>query len=819
MLNDIRYGLRQLFKHPAFTIIAILTLALGIGANTAIFSVVNAVLLKPLPFPEPDQLIAFGMTDARAKDQTNLGSLSYPDFFDFRDQNRTLASSAVYRDRAFALSAEEGATSLRGQKVSAEFFNVLGIKPQIGRGFTRDDEQPGGGAAGFTVIISHDFWKRHYGADPNVIGRSIVLDRRPYTIAGVMPAGFQFPIQNDPIDFYVTIAEDAANPDGSQPQTKQRGNHSLQAIARLKPGATLPQAQADLAAIAAALTKQYPESNTNFGVLAKTLREDMIGDVRTALYILFGAVVCVLLIANANVANLLLARASARGKEIALRAAMGASRVRIIRQLLTESVLLSALGGVAGLLLAQWGTEALIKTVPDNIPRIANIQLDASVLLFTFLVSMATGVIFGLVPAWQASHVDLNSSLKSGTRGGAGGENKGGFRNALIMAEVALALVLLISAGLLIQSFARLGRVQPGLRTERLLTARIGLSDVGYPKNENVIAFFDQFLPRVRAIPGVESASAILPLPLSGSNMVTSFDSEDHPLPEGQRPGAPVRIIATDYFKTAGIPVRGGRVFDERDQYTSTPVVIVNERFVQKFFSGQNVLGKKIQPGFSADETGEKWREIIGVVGNVKHLSLKNDDSPEMYLPRTQIPIGSMSIVIRTALSDPASITTSLRKELAAMDATIPLTRVLVFDQYISRSLARPRFNTLLLSIFAATALILTAIGIYGVLAYSVSQRTNEIGIRIALGAGKSSIFRLIVGQAMTLVGISVVIGLAGAFAATRLLSSLLFGVGASDPVTFISIVLLVSVVAFIAAWLPARRATRVDPIIALRAE
>jgi predicted permease len=819
MLNDIRYGFRQLIKHPAFTIIAILTLALGIGANTAIFSVVNAVLLKPLPFPEPEQLIAIGMTDTRQKGETNLNSLSYPDFFDFRDQNRTLASSAVYRDRSFALSGEEGATSLRGQKVSAEFFDVIGIKPAIGRAFVRDDEQGGGGPGGFKVIISHDFWQKHFGADPNVVGRTIVLDRRQYTVSGVMPAGFQFPISNDAIDFYVTIAEDAANPDGSLPATKQRGNHSLQAVARLKPGATVAQAQADLAAIAAALTKQFPESNTHFGVLVKPLREEMIGDVRTALYILFGAVVCVLLIANANVANLLLARASARGKEIALRAAMGASRTRIIRQLLTESVLLSGLGGIAGLLLAQWGTEALIKTVPQNIPRISTIQLDASVLVFTLLVSLLTGVIFGLVPAWQASHVDLNSSLKSGTRTGGGGEGKGRIRNALIMAEVALALVLLISAGLLIQSFARLGRVQTGLRSDRLLTARIGLPDVAYPKNENVIAFYDQFLPKVRAIPGVESASAILPLPLSGSNMVTSFDSEDNPLPEGQRPGAPVRIIATDYFKTTGIPIRQGRVFDDRDQYQSAPVVIVNERFVQKFFPGKNVIGKRIQPGFSADDSGEKWREIIGVVGNVKHLNLKNEDSPEMYLPRTQIPIGVMSVVIRTSVSNPNAITNSLRKELAALDATIPLTSVRVFDEYISRSLARPRFNTLLLSIFAGTALVLTAIGIYGVMAYSVSQRTSEIGIRIALGAGKSSIFRLIVGQAMTLVAISLVVGVAGAFAATRLLNSLLFGVGASDPVTFIGIVLLVSAVAFIAAWLPARRATRVNPIIALRAE
>src|SRR5438105_3984409 len=567
MMNDIRYGLRQLIKHPAFTIIAIVTLALGIGANTAIFSVVNAVLLKPLPFPEPDQLIAVGMTDTRQKGQTELNSLSYPDFFDFRDQNRTLASSAVYRDLSFALTSEEGATSVHGVKVSAEFFDVLGIKPKMGRAFVRDDEQAGGGAGGFKVIISDEFWKKHFGGDPNVIGRTITLDRRSHTVIGVMPAGFQFPIQNDETDFYVTIAADAANPDGSKPQTQNRGSHSLQAVARLKPGVTVTQANSDLSTIADALAKQYPDSNTHFGVLAKPLREDLIGDVRTALYILFGAVVCVLLIANANVANLLLARASARGKEIALRAAMGASRGRIIRQLLTESVLLSGLGGGFGLLLAQWGTEALVKTVPQNIPRISNIQLDASVLVFTLLVSLVTGVVFGLVPAWQASHVDLNSSLKSGSRTGSAGEGKGRVRNALIMAEVAIALVLLISAGLLIQSFARLGRVQSGVRTERLLTARISLPDSAYPKNENIIAFSDKFLSGIRALPGVESASTIVPLPLSGNNMTTSFDVEERPLPQGQRATAPIRVIATDYFKTMGIPVRQGRVFDERDRF------------------------------------------------------------------------------------------------------------------------------------------------------------------------------------------------------------------------------------------------------------
>jgi putative ABC transport system permease protein len=817
MMNDLRYGLRQLWKHPAFTLVAVLTLALGIGANTAIFSVVNAVLLKPLPFPEPEHLIAVGMTDTRQKGtQTDLGSLSYPDFFDFRDQNHTLNSIACYRDPLFALAAAEGAQSIHGVTCSAEFFDVLGIKPIMGRAFSRADEQAGGGPGGPKVILSHDFWQKQFGGDQNVLGRTLELDRRQFTVIGVMPDRFQFPIQTDPIELYATFAQDA---EGTSPSTAQRGSHFIKAIARLKPGATTAQAQADLSAIAENLAQLYPTTNTHFGVAARPLREDLIGDVRVALYILFGAVVCVLLIANANVANLLLARASVRGKEMALRAALGASRLRIVRQLLTESLLLSGLGGLLGLLFAQWGTEALITAIPNNIPRIGEIRLDAAVLGFTLLVSLATGVIFGLVPAWQASHVDLNSSLKSGSRTGGGGERKGRLRNGLVMTEVALALVLLICAGLLIQSFARLGQVQPGVRTERLLTARIGLPESAYSKNEQIIAFFNQFLTRIRALPGVESASTIVPLPLSESNMVTTYDVEERPLPEGQQAAAPVRIIDNDYFKTTGVPLRQGRAFNENDRFDSSPVVIVNERFAAKVFPGQNAVGKRIKPGFAADDGPEKMREIVGVAGNVKHRSLRNDDTPEMYLPQTQIPFNIMTLVVRTSVSNPGNLTSAIRSELAALDHNIPLVSVRLFDEYISLSLARPRFNALLLSIFAGTALLLTAIGIYGVMAYSVAQRTNEIGIRIALGAGKNSIFRLVVGQAMAIVAISLALGLVGAFAATRLLNSLLFGVGAFDPITFISIVLLVSVVAFLAAWLPARRATRVDPIIALRTE
>ena len=820
MLTDIRYGLRQLIKHPGFTIVAVLTLALGIGANTAIFSVVNAVLLKPLPFPAPNELVAVGGVDlTETASPPKLSSMCYPDFFDFRDQNHSFTGMTVYRDLNLALVDEQEAQSVRGEKVSGEFFDVLGVKPIMGRGFARADEQPGGGPGGFKVVLGYAFWQSHFNRAEDVIGRVLMLDGRPHTVIGVMPQGFQFPIQTDPIEMYITLAEDAATPDGSTPYTQQRGSHSLLGIGRLKPGVSAAQANAELRTIAAALEKKYPETNTKWGAGLQPLRDELVGDVRTALYVLFGAVACLLLIANANVANLMLARASVRGKEIALRSALGASRARIIRQLLTESVLLAAFGGALGLLIAQWGTEALVAAVPQNIPRVSAIRLDGLVLGFTLLLSLATGIIFGLVPAWQASHVDLNTALKSGTRGAGGSEGKHRVRNALVMTEVALALILLICASLLIQSFARLGKVDTGMRTERLFTARIGLPEAAYPKPENIISFFDQLMPRLRAIPGVESVTTTWPLPLSGSNNVSSFDIEENPAPEGQQPDSPMRIVGPDYFKTMGVPIRQGRGFEPTDQFKSLPVVIVNERFVQKFFPGKNAVGKRINPGWAIGDEKSVMRTIVGVVGNVKHRTLNMEFTPEVYLSASQIPMDSMTIVARTSISNPAAITSAVRAELAAVDRNIPLIRVRLFEEYLARALARPRFNAMLLSIFAGTALLLTAIGIYGVMAYSVSQRTSEIGIRIALGAGKRSIFRLIVGQAMMIVAISLVAGILGAFAATRLLNSLLFGVGASDPVTFVSIVLLVSAVAFIAAWLPARRATRVDPIIALRAE
>ena len=819
-MNDLKLAFRQLRKSPGFALVAVLTLALGIGANTAIFSVVNAVLLKPLPFPSPDRLVAVGSTNLKEPDRTHqFNSLSYPDFFDFRNQNHTFQGISCYRGGNYAFVNEHGAQNIKGLKVSAEFFDVVGVKPAIGRAFVREDEQAGGGPGGFKVVLTHDLWMRLFNGDKTAIGRTLRIQGQSYTIIGIMPRGFQFPFETPAMEMYLTFAEDAANADGTKPSTEQRGNHMLLAFGRLKPGVTVAQADADLRTIAAALEKQYPDTNTQFGAAVVPLRDDLVGDVRTALYVLFGAVVCVLLIANANVANLMLARASVRGKEIALRAALGASRRRIIRQLLTESLLLAGIGGVLGLFIAKWGTDALIVTIPQNIPRIGAIQLDGAVLAFTLLISVATGVIFGLVPAWHASHVNLNNALKTGARIGTGGEHKHRLRNGLVMGEIAIALILLVCAGLLIQTFARLGRVQTGVRTENLFTARITLPDAAYPRPADVSGFFDQLLPKIRAIPGVNSASIIMPLPLTGSNITTDFDIEEHPRPEGQRNDAPTRITGVDYFQTMGIPLLQGRVFKETDKSDSLPVVIVNERFAQKFFPGQNVIGKRILPGWSIGDEKPKMRQIVGVVGNVRHLTLEKDFTPEMYLSAAQVPINFTYVVARTSLSDPAALTTAVRDQVASLDRDIPLNQVRVFDEYMSRTLAKPRFNALLLSIFAGTALLLTAIGIYGVLAYSVSQRTNEIGIRIALGAAQSNIFRLVVGEAMLLVAISIAIGLFGAFMATRLLSSLLYGVAAWDPITFASIATLIAAVAFLACWLPARRAARVDPVIALRAE
>ncbi len=818
-MNDLRYAFRQLWKEPRFTIVAVLALALGIGANTAIFSVVNAVLLKPLPFPEPNELVAWGSDTGESVREDGFDSVSHPDFFDFRAQNKSFAQLATYRQNSLAFTGQGPAQSLRNLSVSGNFFDTLGVRPQLGRTFRLEEEKAGGGAGGLTSVLSHGFWERQFKGDRTIIGKSITLGALPHTVVGVMPPGFLFPLDAEAIDVFVTFAREATTSDGTQPVTEQRGNHSIRGVGRLRPGVSVAQADAELRTIAARLALQYPESNTRFSAGAASLREDVVGEVARGLYVLFGAVGCVLLIASANVANLLLARATVRRKEIALRGALGASRGRIIRQLLIESVLLATIGGFAGLLLAVWGTEFLIALVPETIPRAADIHLDGTVLAFTFLASLGTGVIFGLAPAWHASRLDLRTALNDSARGTSDGAGQRRLRNALVVTEVALALLLLTGAGLLLQSFARLSQVDPGVQPERLFTAGITLPDSAYPSTQKIALFQDQLLRKARALPGVRAASMVVPLPLSGSNMTTSFDVEERPKPEGQQDVSPVRVAGHDYFATMSIALQRGRLFLRSDDLKSMPVIIINQRFAEQFFPGQDPIGKRIRPGMSLTDEDGPMREIIGIVSNVKHESLRRDFTPEMYVPATQFPISFFSLVVRTDTAQPTALTNAMRDALTQIDPGIPLTRVRVFEDYLAQSLARPRFNALLLSIFAGVALLLTAIGIYGVMAYSVAQRRQEIGVRMALGAQRADVLRLVVGGGMKLTALGVAIGITGVFALTRVLKGLLFGIEAFDLLTLGAVAVLLGAIALLACLLPARRASGLDPIIALRHE
>ena len=820
VLQDLRFGFRQLRKSPGFTLAAVITLALGIGANTAIFSVVNAVLLRPLGFPSPEQLVVIGGHSRNSTPIGRLDAISFPEFSDLRLRNRSFAQLAAYRDKGFAFSNGVEVQNLRGQRVSGDFFAALRVEPALGRSFQIEDEQAGAAPRGLSVILSNEFWRRQFNADPNVLGRQLTLDRQPFTIIGVMPPGFQYPIETESADIYVTTAIDAVPLGGRPPITEQRDNRYLRCVGRLRPNVSIEQASAEMHTLAGSIKTEHAETNSDWDAVVHPLRGYLVSNVRVALWVLSGAVVCVLLIASLNVANLLLARASSRAREIAVRIAIGARRGRIVRQLLIESVLLAAIGGALGLVIAQRGTHGLVALVPKQIPFAENIQLDAPVLIFTLAISFATGIIFGVAPAFQATRVNLNQSLKANATGSiGGGRERARVGRALVMVQIALALVLLICAGLLLQSFAHLRSVDPGLQMERLLTARITLPTAAYPNAEKAARFYEQLIARLRVLPGVQTASVVLPLPLSGSLSTTQFDLPEHPLPESERPLSTTRLIGIDYFRTVGVPLLRGRYFTDSDRLDSKPVAIVNERFAQRFFQEQNPIGKQIKPGWTVTDQPPQMREVVGVVGNAKDFSLREDFKPELYLPIAQVPWPVATIVLRIEPSNSATMAKMLRAELDHIDPALPLSDVRVFDEYRARSLAGARFNALLLSIFAGVALILTAVGIYGVIAYSVSQRIGEIGIRMALGALPSSIFRLVVGQGMTLVVISIGIGLISAFACTRLMDSLLFGVTASDPITFIAIAVLIVAVAFLACWLPARRAARINPIEALRTE
>jgi putative ABC transport system permease protein len=811
LLQDIRFGLRMLLKSPSLSIVATIALALGIGANTAIFSVVNAVLLRPLPYAHPESLFAVYETNLQRGGVR--GSHSYPNFFDLRSQTTTFERIGAYHNSDFIMTGRGEPARLQGSVVTADVLQLLGVAPILGRTFLPDEDKPT--ETGRVVVLSQQLFQKRFGSDPSIVGQNITLDGNSYTVIGVMPAAFEFPIQNEPVELWTTISDDAS---GKEPITQARGAHFLRAIGRLKPGTNLEQAQSDLNAIASRLEQQYPDTNTKRGLRLEPALAALVGDIRPALLILLGAVACVLLIACANVANLLLARATSRHKEMAVRAALGASRIRVIRQLLTESVLLSLLGGAVGLLLAVWWSDLLIALGREDIPRAIHVGIDWRVLGFTLGVSLLTGLIFGLVPAFHSSKTELVESLKEGGRGTSEGARRHRMRNALAIGELAVAVILLVAAGLLIKSLWRLQHVKTGLEPENVLTFNVAVPETRY-EWEQQVRFFTDLKTRLESSPGIQSASSILPLPLNGDRFVISFQIDGRPVARKDEPSAEFFSCGVGFFKTMGIPIIKGRDFDERDKHGSTPVIIISEEFARQFFPNEDPIGKRVKPGISTIEDEETtMREIIGVVGDIRNIDLSTPPKPAYYMPQTQMPFSQMVMVAKTA-NDPHTVVSGATKEVAAMDADVPVFSVKTMPEFLSASVATPRFSTTLLSIFAAVALVLTVVGLYGVMSYSVAQRTNEIGIRLALGAQPRDVLLMIVKQGSRLILFGLAIGLLGAYALTRLIASLLFGVTAKDPLTFAAVALLLALIALLACYVPALRATRVDPMEALRCE
>jgi putative ABC transport system permease protein len=811
IIQDVKFGLRMLVKSPSLSIVATIALALGIGANTAIFSVVNAVLLRPLPFPNSDQLVALFETDQQ---QGRIrGSHSYPNFFDLRSQNTVFEKVACYYSSDFIMTGRGEPARLQGAVASADLFPLLGIKPLYGRAFLPDDDKPSD--TGRVVILSEQLFHQRFNSDPSIVNQSLMLAGVNYTVVGVMPAAFEFPIQNEPVELWTTISGDAT---GKTPITAQRGAHFLRVIGRLKPNVAPEQAQSEITAIAARLEQQYPDTNTHKSLRLESALAALVGDIRPALLILLGAVACVLLIACANVANLLLARATGRHREMAIRSALGASRVRVIRQLLTESILLSLVGGAVGLLLAVWWSDLLIALGKEDIPRAVHVGVDWRVLGFTFGVSVLTGVIFGLFPAVHSSKTELVESLKEGARGTSEGARRNRMRSVLAVGELAIAVVLLVAAGLLIQSLWRLQSVETGLQPDNVVTFNVGLPETKYDTDKQA-RFFQDLKTRLESSPGVQSASSILPLPLGGDRFSISFQIQGREVAPKDEPSADIFMTGAGYFRTLGIRMLKGRDFEQRDQHGSPPVVIISEEFARQYFPNEDPLGKRMQPGINTFE-GEKstFREIIGVVADIRSRALNTPPQPAYYVPQTQVPFSQMTVVIKT-LNDPRSVISAATKEVAAMDPDVPLFSVKTMREYLSASVATPRFSTTLLSIFAGVALVLTLVGLYGVMSYSVAQRRNEIGIRLALGAQSRDVLVMIVKQGSRLILLGLTIGLLGAYALTRVIASLLFGVTAKDPFTFAAAALLLAFVALLACYIPAWRATKVDPMEALRCE
>jgi putative ABC transport system permease protein len=806
-MNDLRFAFRVLIKSPAFSLIAILTLALGIGANSAIFSVIDTVLLRPLPFKDPERLVMIwnrSGPEELAKDVN-----SYPDFADFRDQNHSLTSMAAFTRAGAVLNAPGESQELEGLAVSAAIFDVLGVKPMLGRGFTRDEDKPG---APWVMVISYNLWKSAFGGDPAIVGKQVNVSGRSNTILGVMPPGWKFPVEGERIDYLGPIEPAITT------AVKQRGSHFLSIVGRLNPGVSLPQAEAELKIIAARLAKQYPDENTGRSVWLDSLHDDIVGDVRPALLILLGAVALVLCIACANVANLLLARAAARSREIAIRTALGASRSRLVRQLLVESFVLAFLGGCAGLLLAWWGVDLLRAFGPDDLPRLNEIAVNSTVCSFTLAVALLSTLVFGLIPAWQIARPQISEALQQGAKGSSSGVHSVRLRTGLVVAQVAVSLLLLAGAGLLIKSFFNLRSTKTGFDSARLLTMDLVLPKVKYPEADQQIRAFAQLLPKIAALPGVQSAGGVNPLPFSGNSRGSTFTiASAPPLAPGNHPAASHLTTAPGYFATMQIPVLAGRAFDERDTEKARQVIIVNEAFARKYFHSANPLNEKVI--IDSEEPNPPALDVIGVVANSKHDSLSAEPEPEFYVPFAQAPERRLVIVLRTATPTLSGLDASVRQAVHAFDKDIFVPAFKPMTQLLGAQLARPRFNMMLLAIFAGVAMTLAAIGLYGVLAFGVAQRTREIGIRMALGAQRGDMLRMILRQSLMLVSIGIVVGIAAALGATRLLRSLLYGVQTNDFVTYLIGVVVLGAAALLAAYLPARRAMKVDPMEALRYE
>jgi len=803
LARDLRFAARSFRRSPGLTLAALLALGLGVGATAAIYTVVDAVLVEPLPYPEPDELVL--LIDSNPEAGFPRFSASPPNFADWREQSESFEHMAAFSRANLALDAPGVEPErLSGATVGAGFFEALAVEPLHGRVFRPEEDLPGGESV---AILGHGLWQRRFGSNPEIVGRTVTVNGQARRVVGVMPGGFAFPSE---VEIWVPLALEI--------DPNQRGAHYLGVLGRLRDGVALDAAQTEMTAIAARLAEEYPNSNEGWGVNLFRVHELVVEDVRPYLRIVAWAVAAVLLIVCAIVANLLLVRAARRERELAVRTALGAGRGRLARQLLTETVLLSLAGGALGLVLGLWGTRALVALNADDIPRAAEIGLDPSVFLFTFGVALAAGLLAGLAPVVHAARADLQGSLKEGTSAAGEGGRARFLRKALVLVEVAVAVVLLVSAGLLLRSLIQLQGISPGFEPEGVMTAMVSLPDAGYPDDAARAPFYRQLLERLEAVPGVEAAGAGFPLPLSGGGYFLSFGIEGRPAPPPQdSPSAGIRFVTPGYLEALEIPLLDGRRIAEADRADSRQVAVISRAMAERMWPGESPLGGRFTFG---DPTAPdaSWMEVVGVVGDVRHGDITAEPDMEVYLPMDQNPFSVATLVLRTS-GDPQTLTAGLREAVRAVDPSLPVYRVETLEQVVGGALADQRFSAVLLGVFAALALVLASLGVYGVISYAVAQRTRELGLRMALGAPRERVLRLVLGQGMVLVAAGVGVGLALAFVASFLLRSLLYEVGFADPLTYAAVPALLLLVGVTAVWLPALRATRVDPMVALRAE